>query len=209
MVILAVLVASTAVFAVLGASAEPNVTTLTVQNATEMTFGSPTGATSFVMDLINTSASGPKAGTLSQEHLVDYIAPDRLVIYSVGTASKVPTVLQQPAISCALTAYTAMVQGAQSWNAKGDTYTRTESLATYTARVPHTSGATCAPQVINARGNVDETVIIRSGYLLAARVRIVVPAQTLSSGQVAAHGVEGETLLFIEIGGVPVRTLAP
>jgi hypothetical protein len=50
-------------------------------------------------------------------------------------------------------------------------------------------------------------VIVRSGYLVAARVRIVVPPQTLNSGQTAASGTETETLLFIEIGGVPVRTI--
>jgi hypothetical protein len=206
--LLAVLAVGTAVFAVVGQISAPNGTTITVQNATAKTFGSPTGSTSFLMDLVNTVSAGPKAGTLSQTRLLDYVAPDRLVVYPVGTGSKVPTVLHQPAIACALSAYTAMVGGPSPWNAKGDTYTRTESLADYTARVPRTGGTTCEPKVVTAQGNVEETVVIRSGYLVAARNRIVVPPQTLGSGQTASHGVEGETLVFIQIGGVQVRKLS-
>jgi hypothetical protein len=207
LVLLAVLAVGTAVFAVVGQASAPNGTTITVQNATAKTFGSPTGANGFLMDLVNTLSSGGKAGTLSQTRLIDYVAPDRLVIYPVGTKSKVPTVLQQPAISCVLSAYTAMLQGPTAWNANGDTYTRTESLVDYTARVPRTGGTTCEPQALHAQGNVDETVVIRSGYLVAARVRIAVPPQTLRSGQAASHGIEGETLVFIKIGGVQVRSL--
>jgi hypothetical protein len=208
LVLLAVLAVGSAVFAVVGAASAPNATTIVVQNATAKTFGSPTGATSFVMNLVNTLAAGPKAGTLSQTRLLDYLAPDRMVIYPVGTKSKELTVLRQPAISCALSAYTAMVGGSAAWSVKGNNYARTETLADYTARVPRTGGTTCEPHVLHARGNVDETVIIRSGYLVAAGVRVVVPAQTLGSGQAAAHGIEGETLVFIKIGGVLVRSLA-
>jgi hypothetical protein len=206
--LLAVLAVGTAVFAVIGQTSAPKASTITVQNASAQTFGTPTGNTSFLMDLVNTVSSGPKAGTVSQARLLDYVAPNRLVVYPVGTKSKVPSVLHQPAIACALSAYTAMVGGPTPWSAKGDTYTRTETLAVYTARVPRTGGTTCAPQVVHAQGNVDETVVIRSGYLVAARERIVVPPQTLSSGQKAAHGVAGETLVFIQIGGVQVRKLS-
>ncbi len=206
--LLAVLAVGTAVFAVVGQTSAPKASTITVQNASAQTFGTPTGSTSFLMDLVNTSSAGPKAGTLSQARLLDYVAPNRLVVYPVGTKSKVPTVVHQPAIACVLSAYTAMVGGPTPWNAKGDTYTRTETLAVYTARVPRTDGTTCAPQVVHAQGNVDETVVIRSGYLVATRERIVVPPQTLGTGQTAAHGVEGETLVFIQIGGVQVRKLS-
>jgi hypothetical protein len=60
---------------------------------------------------------------------------------------------------------------------------------------------------VTARGTVAETVVIRSGYLVAARVRIVVPPQALPSGQTATNGVEGETIVFIQIGSVQVRSL--
>jgi hypothetical protein len=205
--LLAVLAVGTAVFAVFGQVSAPNATTITVQNASAKTFGSPTGSTSFLMDLVNTLSSGAKAGTLTHIRL-GYVAPDRMVIHSVGTASKATIILHQPAVSCALSAYTAMVGGPTSWNAKGDTYTRTESLADYTARVPRTGGTTCAPKVAHARGNVDETVVLRSGYLVAVGVRIVLPPQTLRSGQAAANGVvEGQNIVFIQIGGVQVRSL--
>jgi hypothetical protein len=191
LLLLAVLVVGTAVFAVVGQASAPNSTTITVQNATAKTFGSPTGANSFLLDLVNTLSTGTKTGNVSQTRLLDYTAPDRLLIYPVGTGSKVPTVLRQPAISCALSAYTAMVQGP----------------ADYTARVPRTGGTTCEPQAVTAQGTVAETVVIRSGYLVAARVRIVVAPQTLPSGQTATNGVEGETIVFIQIGSVQVRSL--
>jgi len=207
LLLLAVLAVGPAVLAVVGQAGAPNSTTITVQNATAKTFGSPTGSTSFLMDLVNTLSTGTKNGNVSQTRLLDYTAPDRLLIYPVGTGSKVPTVLRQPAISCALSAYTAMVQGTAAWNANGGTYTRNESLTDYTARVPRTGGTTCVPQAVTAQGTVAETVVIRSGYLVAARVRIVVPPQALPSGQTATNGVEGETLVFIQIGSVQVRSL--
>jgi hypothetical protein len=161
------------------------------------------------MDLVSTVSSTAKSGTLSQERLVDYQAPNRMVVYEVGTSTKTPSVIPQDQISCTLSAYTAMLGGPAAWNARGDRYTRTESLADYSARVPRTGGTSCTPQEITARGQAYETALIRSDYLVAARVRVVVPPQTLHSGRAAAHGVEGETLIFVEIGGVPVRTLKP
>jgi hypothetical protein len=205
--LLAVLTVGAVVFAVIGFAGAPTATTINVQNATERTFGSPAGSTSFVMDLVNTLASGPRSGTLSQEHLVAFKAPDRMAVYPVGTSSKTPTVLSPPAISCALTAYTAMLGGSTEWSQNKDTYTRTETVADYSARVPRSVGTSCEPQPVTASGQVFETAIIRSGYLVAARFRIVVPAQTLSNGRAAAHGVESQTMIFIQIGGVLVRTL--
>ena len=52
----------------------PHATTITVQNARAETFGTPTGATSFSMDLVNTLSAGAKARHLSQARLVDYVA---------------------------------------------------------------------------------------------------------------------------------------
>lgn len=205
--LLAVLAVGTVVFAVIGFAAAPTATTISVQNATATTFGSPTGSTSFLMDLVSTLASGPQSAALSQEHLVDFIAPDLMRVAPVGTRSKTVTVLHEPAVSCALHAYAAMLAGSTSWAQKNDTYTRTETVAAYSARVPSAVGSVCEPQPVTASGQVYETAIIHSGYLVAARVRIVVPPQTLSSGRTAAHGVETQTMVFIEIGGVLVRTL--
>jgi hypothetical protein len=44
---------------------------------------------------------------------------------------------------------------------------------------------------------VHETAILRSDYLIAARAQVVVPT----------HGTQGETLVFVRIANVPVRTL--
>jgi hypothetical protein len=100
-----------------------------------------------------------------------------------------------------------MLQGPTEWTQNGDSYRRTESVADYTARVPSTVGTKCEPRPLSAHGQVTQTVLVRSDYLVAARVRIVVPPQTLKNGRTAASGTETETLLFIEIGGVPVRTI--
>ncbi len=207
--LLAVLAIGAGVFAVVGFVGAPNATTITVQNATATTFGSPPGSTSFLMDLVSTLSSGATTGTLKEQHLIDFTTPDQMKVIPVGTSSKTATELQEPAISCALHAYTAMLQGSASWNKKNDTYTRTESVADYSARVPSSGGTSCEPQPVNARGQVFETAVIRSGYLVASRVRIVVPPQTLSNGRSAAHGVESQTMIFIEIGGVPVHTIKP
>lgn len=204
--ILAVLAVGALVFAVIGQMSAPSATTITVQNATATTFGSPTGSTSFVLDLITTLSSGATSGSLKQEHLIDYQPPGRMVV--IDTSTKDTTVLHQTSVTCALSAYTAMLQGPTEWNQKGNTYMRTESVADYTARVPSTVvGMKCEPRPLSARGQVTQTVLVRSGYLVAARVRIVVPPQTLNNGRTAASGTETETLLFIEIGGVPVRTI--
>jgi hypothetical protein len=205
--LLAVLTIGALVFAVIGFAGAPSATTINVQNATETTFGSPTGSTSFLMDLVSTLSSGSQSGTLSQEHVVDFVAPDLIKVAPVGTRSKTVVVLHQPAVSCALNAYTAMLQGPTAWTQKKDTYTRIETVAAYSARVPRQVGTSCEPQPVSASGQVYESAVIRSGYLVAARVRIVVPAQTLSNGRTAAHGVETQTMIFIEIGGVLVRTI--
>jgi hypothetical protein len=210
LVLLAVLGVLTAVFAVVGAASAPTATTIEVQNAAEKTFGSPTGSASWIMDLLTTLHVGGGSGRgLTQERIVDYIAPNRMVVYNVGTTTKLAGVLHQPAVSCVLSSYAAMLQGQASWHQKGETYTRTESLADYSGRVPHTGGTSCGAVTSSAQGQVHETAVIRSDYLIAARIQVVVPSQTLAGGRTSTHGNQGETLVFIEIGGVPVRTLKP
>ena len=210
LLLLAVLVVLTAVFAVVGAASAPTATTIEVQNASEKTFGAPTGSTSWVVDLITTLSVGGGAGSgTTQERLIDYVPPDRMVVYDVGTTTKLAGILRQPAVSCVLSSYTATLGGQTSWDQRGGTYTRTESLADYSARVPQQTGTACEPVASSAQGEVHETAIVRSGYLVAARAQIVVPSQSLSGGRPATHGAQGQTLVFIEIGRVRVRTLPP
>jgi hypothetical protein len=121
-----------------------------------------------------------------------------MVVYDVsGSSAKIAGVLRQPAVSCVLSSYSAMLQGQGSWQQKGGTFTRTESLAEYSARVPRANGTTCEAVTSTTQGQVHETAILRSDYLIAARAQVVVPS----------HGTQGETLVFVRIGGVPVRSL--
>ncbi len=199
LVLLAVLTVLTAVFAVVGAASAPTATTIQVQNAAEQTFGTPTGANSWIMELITSvTVGGGVANGTTQERVVSYSAPTRMVVYDVsGSSAKLAGVLRQPAISCVLSTYTAILGGQKGWQQKGGTFTRTESLADYSARVPRASGNTCEPVPSTTQGQVHETAVIRSDYLVAAQAQVVVPA----------HGIQGETLVFIRIGNVPVRTL--
>ncbi len=157
--LLAVLALLTILFAVLGASSAPSGATLAVQNASGKTFGSPTGSTSFVMDLVDTVSAGAGTGTLSQVRQIDYVPPNRMVVYQVGSTVRRLAVLDQAAITCTLSAYTTLVGGSTPWTASGDAYTRTESLADYSARVPQVTPTSCAPRPAAVHGQVQEKAV--------------------------------------------------
>ena len=199
LLLLAVLAVLTAVFAVVGAASAPTATTIQVQNASEKTFGTPTGANSWVMELYTSVNVGVGTANGSTERLIQYIAPNRMVVYDVvnGTSARLAGVLHQPAVSCVLSSYAAMLQGQGSWKQKGQTFTRTESLADYSARVPHANGPSCEAVPSTTPGQVHETAVLRSDYLIAARAQVVVPARS----------VQSEVLVFAKIGDVLVKTL--
>jgi hypothetical protein len=198
LLLLAVLAVLTAGFAVWGFTLAPTATTIQVQNATQKTFGTPTGANSWIMELVTSVNVGVGTANGTTERLIEYAAPNRMVVYDVsGSSAKIAGVLRQPAVTCVLSSYSAMLQGEGSWKQKGGTFTRTESLADYSARVPRASGTTCQAVASTSQGQVHETAILRSDYLIAARAQVVVPT----------HGTQGETLVFVRIGNVPVRTL--
>jgi hypothetical protein len=205
--LLAVLALLTLLFAVLGASSAPSGATIAVQNASGNTFGSPSGSTSFVMDLVDTVSSGAGTGTVTQVRQIDYVPPNRMAVYQVGSKLRLLAVLPQAAITCTLSAYTTLVGGSTQWTANGGAYTRTESLADYSARVPHVTPSSCAPSPATVHGQVHEKASVRSGYLVGMRLTVVVPPQTLPSGGAAAHGVEGEAVVMVQINGTRVRSL--
>ena len=208
--LLAVLALATLGFAVLGASSAPGAATLTVQNASTETFGSPTGSTSFAMDVVSTLSAGAGTGTITQARLVAYVPPQHMAVYQVtGRSTRLLAVLDQSAITCALSAYTSIVGGTTPWTANGSTYTRTETLAVYSARVPRTAGPSCAPQPTAVHGRVLEIAVVRSGYLISVRLTVVVPPQKLSNGTEAAHGAESEALVLLRINGTPTRDFGP
>ena len=206
--LLTVLALATLGFAVLGASSAPSGATLTVQNASTESFGSPTGSTSFAMDLVSTLSAGAGTGTITQVRFIGYVPPEHMAVYQVtGRSTKLLAVLDQAAVTCTLRAYTAIVGGATPWVANGSAYTRTETLAAYAARVPRTATSSCEPQPTSVRGQVLEKAVVRSDYLVAVRLTVVVPPQRLSNGTEAAHGAEGEALVFLRISGTPTRNL--
>jgi hypothetical protein len=203
LVLLAALGVGALGFAVLGASSAPSGATLTVQNASVRTFGTPTGSTSFAMDLVNTISAGGAKGTISQVRQVDYKPPHRMSVYQeVGSSSKLIAVLTPTAIACSLSTYTAIVGGSTPWTGNGTAFVRTESLATYDARVPAASATTCVPRSTTVQGTVQERAAVRGGFLVGVRLTVVVPPQAH-----AANGVENQALVLLEINGTHVAAL--
>jgi hypothetical protein len=206
--LLAVLALGTLAFAVLGASSAPSGATLTVQNASVRTFGTPTGSTSFGMDLVNTISAGGSNGTVSQVRQINYTPPSRMTVSQIaGSNSKVIAVLSPSAISCSLSAYTAIVGGSTPWTPSGKAYVRTETLAAYDARVPRATATSCEPQTTSVQGQIEERAAVQAGYMVGVRLTVVVPPQTLPNGKRAANGVEDQTLVILEINGTLTRAL--
>jgi hypothetical protein len=208
LVLLAVLGLGGLAFAVLGASSAPSGATLTVQNGSTRTFGTPTGSNSFAMDLINTISAGGSKGTISQVRQVVYKPPNRMAVYQVnGSSSKLIEVSPPPSIPCTLSTYTAIVGGSTPWTPSGTAFTRTETLAAYDARVPVSTTTTCAPRASTVQGSVKERAAVRGGYLIGVRLTVVVPPQTMQNGQRATTGVENQALVLLEINGTRTTAL--
>ncbi len=207
--LLAVLALATLAFAIVGASSAPSGATVAVQNASAQTFGTPTGSNSFTMDIVSTLSAGAGTGNETQVRLVVYDPPGHMAVSVVGARGRVRSLLPPAAAECDLSVYSSYVGGSTPWSPAGveGAYTRTESLATYSNRVPRASSSTCEPMASTVQGRVDERAVLRSGYLVGLRLVAVVPPQTLPGGQTAAHGVESETLVLSEINGTPTRTL--
>ena len=208
LVLLAVLGLASLAFAVLGASSAPSGATLAVQNGSARTFGTPTGSTSFSMDLVNTISSGGSSGTVSQVRQVDYKPPARMTVYQeTGSSSKLIAVLSPSAAACTLSTYTAIVGGTTPWTPSGTAFVRTETLAAYDARVPAATGTTCVPRASTVQGTVKERAAVRGDYLVGVRLTVVVPPQKMQNGQAATSGVENQALVFLQINGTRTTTL--
>ena len=208
LVLLAVLGLGGLAFAVLGASSAPSGATLAVQNGSARTFGTPTGSTSFVMDLVNTISAGGSKGTISQVRQVVYRPPARMRVYQeTGSSSTLRAVLSPAAAACTLSTYTAIVGGSTPWTPSGTNFVRTETLAAFDARVPAATATTCVPRATTVQGTVKERAALRSGFLVGVRLIVVVPPQKLQNGQAAASGVENQALVFLQIDGTPTSSL--
>lgn len=208
LVLLAVLGLGSLAFAVLGASSAPSGATLAVQNGSARTFGTPTGSTSFSMDLVNTISSGGSNGTISQVRQVDYKPPARMTVYQeTGSSSKLIAVLNPSAVACTLSTYTSIVGGSTPWTPNGSAFVRTETLAAYDARVPAPTSTTCVPGASTVQGTVKERAAVRGDYLVGLRLTVVVPPQKMQNGQAATSGVENQALVFLQINGTRTTTL--
>lgn len=207
-VLLALLVVLALVFAAIGLRSSPNRASLTVQNATSATFGDPPGSSSFSMIRIDSLAPTARSARIRQERLITYHASSHLTVSQRQGSTMVRiAVLAPAAVPCIVSTYTGIVGGSTAWNASGNTYTRVESLADFSARVPDSSAPDCAPVPSAVRGTVAERAILRSGYLVDLTLVVNVPSQRTASGRPAAHGVEGERLELQSIGGTPVTDL--
>jgi len=189
-------------FAVLGASSAPSGATLTVQNGSARTFGTPTGSTSFAMDLVSTISTGGTKRTVNQVLQVDYKPPSRMAVYQeTGSSSKLIAVLSPSAVACSLSTYTAIVGGSTPWTPSGTAFVRTETLAAYDARVPAATTTTCVPRASAVQGTVKERAAVSGDYLVGVRLTVVVPPQTLANGQHATSAVENQALAVLQING--------
>jgi hypothetical protein len=206
--LLAVLGLGGLAFAVLGASSAPSGATLAVQSGSAQTFGTPTGSTSFAMDLVNTISTGGSKGTISQVRQVDYRPPSRMTVYQeTGSSSKLIAVLSPAAAACSLSTYTAIVGGSTPWTPSGTNFVRTETLAAYDARVPAATATTCVPRASTVQGTVNERAAVRGGFLVGVRLTVTVPPQKLQNGQTATNGVENQALVFLQINGTKTSSL--
>ena len=208
LVLLAVLAVLTAGFAALAVSAAPPTGSVTVQNASAQTLGTPPGTTSFSLELTAVVAEAGGA-TGSSVHLINYQPPDRMLAYQVTPQPAFLGRLSQAAIDCVLASYSALVGGTAPWSATGPAFTRTETLAEFSSRVPKPNGEVCTPQPSPSRGQVRERAVVRSGYLTELRVTVIVPAQPLGGGSQAVAGAQRETLDYLRINGTATRTLTP
>jgi hypothetical protein len=209
LLVLAVLTVLALGLAVLGFNSSPDRPSLAVQNATARTFGAPPGTVPFTVNVIDTLSTVRGTGALSQVRHAVYTIPSRLVVTQrVGRRTSRVAVLGPSATPCLLASYTADSGGSTAWLSQGnDTYTRTESLAEYSSRVPRSSGTSCAPQPTDVRGTVAERAVLRAGYLVDLALTVTVPPQRLPNGQSASSGIEGEQLQLVSIGGTPVGKL--
>jgi hypothetical protein len=207
LVLLAVLGVGALGFAVLAASAAPSGATLTVQNGSVRTFGTPTGSTSFAMDLVNTISAGGSKGTISQVRQVVYRPTNRMSVYQIkGSSSTRIQVASPSTIPCTLSTYTAIVGGSTPWTPDGKAFVRTETLAAYDARVPVSTTTTCSPRASTVQGTVKERAAVLDGYLVGVRLTVVVPPQKMANGRPATAGVENQALVLLEINGTRTAT---
>ena len=187
LVLLAVLGLLTLGFAVLALTMAPNSADLAVHNGTDETFS----AHQFSIQLTDTQ-SDAQGATRSEVRVVDFSAPDRLVVYRASPKLHLLGSLHDGAVVTAIGQYAAITGGTSGWTRHGSHFDRTESLQAYVGRLNQKTAAT---------GTVAETAVVRGGYLVADILTLHVNSATGPNGQTAAGGTAQEILHVLRING--------
>ncbi len=166
-----------------------------MQNATAATYGAPVGSTSFAFDLVSAVSANGTAGVISQVRQVKFNPPSSLVVQLTQPQVEPPKAAPVKTISSVISEYAEATLGSGHWVQHGSELTRTESLVTYTDRV--------TPGQTPLRGTVYESAIVRNGYLVYVGLRVVIPAQSVPSGQTVAGSVLRQAYLLLRIDGRP------
>lgn len=164
--LLALLAVLTVVFAVVALAMAPSSASLTVQNGTSATYGSPAGSQSLSLSLRDVTPGASASITL---RFLNFAPPATMSIFQTQPTARRFGVLHADAVRGLVDSFAAMTGGSGAWTAHGSTFTRTESLTAFHQRINE-------PGVSSDR--VLETAIVRGGYLVAFRYRIVSAGQT-------------------------------
>jgi hypothetical protein len=197
--LLAVLTLLTVGAAVLALTMAPNSADLAVHNATAETFSGP----QFSLQLIDTVAAA--SGTSQTVRVVDYRAPDRMVVYRATPTLHLAASLHGREITTAINQYLAVTGGSTNWVRHGSLFSRTESLRAFEAG----QQAAGQPEATGASGTVAQTAIVRGGYLVAVTLRLKVEGLTEANGQKVAGGTALETVRLLRINGAAPPAIGP
>jgi hypothetical protein len=193
--LLAVLALLTLGFAVLALVTAPKSADLAVHNGTAETLS----ARQFSLNLFSASRTGQNAAQ-TETRVIDYSAPDRMVVYRATPALHLLGSLHPDAIEMAIAQYTAVTAGSTHWARNGSHFDRTESLSAYEAR----QGGKDAPP-----GTVTEQAVVRGGYLVAVILNLKVESITDANGQKTVGGTVKEILHFLRINGAKAPDPGP
>jgi hypothetical protein len=177
----------------------PDGATITVQNATAATYGDPPGSTSFTLDLMSCVKSGGTSGCIAQTRRISYVPGRYMVVYQTQPSRKLLGTVPPAGIAFTVGQYVRVPGGSSPWAHAGTTLTRTETLAAFSHRVTMSKAAT---------GKVYETAVVRNGYLVSVRLKVVVRTQVLPNGQEYLGFVINQTYRIVRVNGKPTPALA-
>ena len=158
--LLAILVVLAAVFTVIGASSSPSAETVTIRIRSDPDVWNP-HRFSLVprrLDRHRVRPQCPTGHVATTHHPIRRAdEPDRRVPGDDSGSTQPLGVVHGTSVSSALSSFSTIVGGSTAWAAAGGgNYTRSESLADFSARVPDTSSRTCESQQSRTQGQVTD-----------------------------------------------------